>query len=144
MGANCLVKAPLTSKRCSKVRGSAIDMTWLSITDFSDHFVVRFVLTTIITWPWLWKTKCDCLFRLADHTKTHRPRQDGGSSCMDWRCSVWLGCHRSNVMLIDNWSRQLHPILIVLGNNTHTAERGNKHTNIVKIQNRHNTHNSQI
>lgn len=37
-------------------------------------------------------------------------------------------------MLVDNWSRQLHPILIVLSNNTHTTERGNKHTNIVMIQ----------
>lgn len=40
-------------------------------------------------------------------------------------------------MLIDNRSRQLHPILVVLSNNTHTAERGNKHAGIVMIQNRH-------
>lgn len=137
MGVKCLVKPLWQKKRCSSSRFSGgYDLT-MCIQDFSDDFVVRFVLTAIITWPWLRNTQCDCPFRLADQTKTHRPRQDGGSSCMDRRCTVWLGRHGRNIILIDNWSRQLHPILIVLSNNAHTAERGNKHAGIVMIQNRH-------
>lgn len=54
---------------------------------------------------------------------THRTRQDG-RWCSRW-CTgegVWLRQVESNTMLMDKWSRQLHPRYIVMSSYSHTGK----------------------